>query len=50
MRHGEAAHNPLLVKGNYKAKNPAEMNAALLREARSIVNPKVRLFLGTAIA
>jgi broad specificity phosphatase PhoE len=77
VRHGEAAHNPLLgtaawierekpakhlrsahrlffanfslirhantflppVKGNYKSKDPSEMNAALLREARSIVNP-----------
>lgn len=39
VRHGEAQHNPLLVKGNYKSKDPAEMNAALLREARSIVNP-----------
>lgn len=38
-RHGEAAHNPLLVAGNYKAKDPKEMNAALLRQARSIVDP-----------
>ena len=42
VRHGEAHHNPLLVKGNYKAKEKAEMNAALLREARSIINPTVR--------
>ena len=24
-RHGEAVHNPLLVAGNYKAKDPAEI-------------------------
>ena len=39
VRHGEAAHNPLLIKGNYKSKDPTQINAALLREARSIVNP-----------
>lgn len=39
VRHGEAQHNPPLVKGNYKSKDPAQMDFALLREARSIVNP-----------
>ena len=41
VRHGEAEHNPLLVKGNFKSKDPAEINAALCREARSIVNPRL---------
>lgn len=41
IRHGEAAHNPLLVKGNFKSKEPAEINYALLSEARSIVNPSL---------
>ena len=41
IRHGEAAHNPLLVKGNFKSKDPAEVNYALLSEARSIVNPSL---------
>jgi broad specificity phosphatase PhoE len=41
VRHGEAAHNPLLVKGNYKAKDPAEMDMGLLRAARSIVDPSL---------
>ena len=40
-RHGEAVHNPLLVAGNYKAKDPAEMKPALLRQARSIVDPSL---------
>ena len=39
VRHGEALHNPPLVKGNFKSKDPAEINFALLREARSIINP-----------
>ncbi len=40
-RHGEAAHNPLLVKGNFKSKDPAEIDASLLRQARSIVDPSL---------
>lgn len=40
-RHGEAAHNPLLVAGNYKAKDPAERDNALLKQARSIVDPSL---------
>ena len=40
-RHGEAAHNPLLVKGNFKSKDPSEINTALLRQARSIVDPSL---------
>jgi len=41
VRHGEAEHNPLLVKANFKSKDPSEINAVLCREARSIVNPKL---------
>ena len=40
-RHGESAHNPLLIKGKYKAKDPAEMDMALLRKARSIIDPSL---------
>ena len=29
------------IKGNFKSKDPAEIDFALLREARSIVNPKL---------
>ena len=41
VRHGEAEHNPLLVKANFKSKDPSEINATLCREARSIVNPRL---------
>lgn len=41
VRHGEAQHNPLLAKGNFRAKDVKDIDFALLREARSIVNPKL---------
>ena len=41
VRHGEAQHNPLLVAGNFKSKDPAEIDFAKLCEARSIVNPSL---------
>ena len=35
VRHGEAEHNPLIVKGK------AEANDAVLAEGRSILNPRL---------
>jgi broad specificity phosphatase PhoE len=39
VRHGEAQHNPLLVRANFKSKDPAAIDLALCAEARSILNP-----------
>ena len=39
VRHGEAAHNPFIVKG--KAEIDPEKAAPLLRQGRSILNPRL---------